>query len=32
VVLGGAEVLEWMERTIRGMKANYPNLDDQIEG
>lgn len=28
VVLGGAEVRDWMERTIRGMRANYPELDE----
>lgn len=32
IVLGGAEVLAWMERTIRGMRANYPDIVNQTEG
>lgn len=32
VVLGGAEVLDWMERTIRGMKMNYPDLIEKSQG
>jgi hypothetical protein len=32
VVLGGTEVLAWMENTMRGMRANYPDLFDQTEG
>lgn len=32
VVIGGEEVLTWMERTVRGMSANYPNIFGQSEG
>jgi hypothetical protein len=32
VVLGGEEVRTWMEKTVRGMKLNYPEIFNETEG
>ncbi|MCX6068419.1 MAG: WYL domain-containing protein, partial [Chloroflexi bacterium] len=32
VVLGGDEVLDWMRRTVQGMRKNYPDVLGEQEG